>query len=83
MAAALGGRFKRFSCFHPRWPDIGDSGKSLLSVFVIAVSNTYIHMVDELVHHVAPVHKEAAKNRLRSRGYPFPAFEDRELFLFL
>ena len=40
-------------------------------------------MGDESVHHVAPVHKEAAKNRLRSRGYPFPAFEDRELFLFL
>uniref|UniRef100_A0A8R7UBW6 Uncharacterized protein n=1 Tax=Triticum urartu TaxID=4572 RepID=A0A8R7UBW6_TRIUA len=45
--SALGGRFKRFSCYHPRWSAIGDS-----------------------------VYKEADKNRLRSRGYPFPAFED-------
>lgn len=37
-------------------------------------------MGDRSVHHVAPVYKEAAKNRLRSRGYPFPAFDSCELY---
>ena len=65
----------------PSWPADGDSSKSLLSVFWITVSYVSIYMCGQSLHYVSPVSKEASRNWLRSRGYPFPILHDGELFL--